>query len=679
MKIPMGDFGFRTGELAPAPNVGPQAFVQPGLDNMGDGLAKLGAAGAEAALAKQHDAFQEQEQKRREAEAAARAEARQLAAEAKHTETIAITGKVQNAMMDTHAALRNGIIDGTVDPNKAGELWTKQSTDALDATLKDVDPQIANRVRAGLVDNVGNLGRDLGQAVTTRRRSDIRANIDSSLEEMDRLWLKDSTAARAQGLLIIDANGPAAGMSPADIQKTKQAFIERGTYNASVAYLNANQNNAKALQTFLKVLPQNEDIDPQKQNILIGQAQNALARLEAKALRAEASRMATVEHTVKALDSMILKGYEPSADQWTAAAKAAKGTPYEAVVSQGIEFSKQTAAFRGAPPLQREKFISELESEVRKTPTPDGIKTLERMKQIDTALTKEVQDNPVQWGMRNGENVKPLDFAKPETIGDQLAARVPFLRGMKAEQRAPMKPVTEQEAQTIADSLKGLQPAQKTLMLQSLTAKIGDMETIKGLASQIAPKDQGLAAGMMLAARGLETTKGRTVAELYFKGQAALHDKTAKIDDKAEIGARATIAKELAGVYATPEGQDLAVHTALGVYAGLKAEGSDNLNRAIALTTGGITTHNGSKIAKPYGYSDSMFNDALAKITADDLKRAAGGEKVRVGKIELTVDDLRKQLPGATLQTVDDGVYAIRSDAGYVRRPDGKTLTIRVR
>ena len=778
MKIPLGDFGYRPGELAPTPSVGAGSFVQPGLDEAGKGVAAVGEA-ASAIGAAQAQAEHAAAQK---AADEAKAEAKALATEAKRAEAMTIHAKAQNDLADAQDQLKNKVLDGSLPVDQAGELWKKTSQEIVDAHLLNVDKVNTPLVQAGLLGIQGSLTRNLNDAVVARNKQTIGASLNDYEEQMGRLFLKDPATARTQMATVFDAQGPLAGLNPEQIQKRKQAFIETGTFNAANQYLTQNMNNGKALNDFMKTLPTLNDLDPAKKNILESKGLTMIGRLEAKAARAEASRLATVGAMVSSVDSMIMKGYEPSAQQMTELQRASRGTPYAANVDNQIVLNKQTAAFRAAPPIAKERFIAELEGEVRKSPTPEAIQTVERMKAIYKAQTEEVKADPVSYVTKNNlADIQPLDMTKPNTIAAQIAARIPVLRGMKDQYRAPMKPVTEQEAQLLADNFKGLQPPQKAEMLRSLTAGIGDGEAVKELAGQIAPKDKGLSTAMLLASRDLQTTKGRTVAELYLKGQDALKNKTAKMDEHAESGTRAELVKALDGVYVTPEGRDAAVDASLHVYAGMKAEGQDDLTRATRLATGGVMSYNSGKIAKPYGWTDSRFTDAVSKISVDDLKAAGGltlpkdwtatgpkaapgmvqpgnidltkrpsvknadgsistvrsmgvnidGKEVliptvvdgkvvsdeaaianykktgqhlgifnspkasdtyaqalhdqqermyaggfRVGNVTMTAEQLREALPAAQLQTVDDGVYAIRSDAGYVRRPDGRPLTI---
>jgi hypothetical protein len=119
---------------------------------------------------------------------------------------------------------------------------------------------------------------------------------------------------------------------------------------------------------------------------------------------------------------------------------------------------------------------------------------------------------------------------------------------------------------------------------------------------------------------------------------------------------------------------------AYAIYAKLKSEGVDNWERATRIATGGILEFNGSKIAKPYGWSDVQFRDALPVQGAAQVNAASSsGLKFIAGDREILPADLTKALPGAKLQTFGDGSYLVKSGSDLVRLSNGQPFVLNLK
>lgn len=568
--------------------------------------------------------------------------------------------------------------EGLLKREDADKALQKRIADLKKTHVEPLDPTSQADLADNLIRFDGTAQSHLTKALRDHAKKERAGSFTQLTESLQRMAVKDPAGAVAQARAAY--NGEGAALFGADVATKQYQTFQENAYAAHFTErLNGVRRDSKGLSTLEKDVSGNATLDPDKKNILLGRIAGFRETLAAAAARAQDSRLKTLEHQIKAADSLILQGFEPSAQQLSTLATAAKGTPYEPVVQAQIAFANQTSKFRSLPPRGQEAFINDFEKEVRTNPTPDAVNTLGKMRTIFNAQREAVRTDPISFAAQKGlADVQPLDFSKPDTLPDQLMARASVSRGMQAQYGSPLKIVTDEEAKALADTLKGLGPQQKAGALAALTKSIGDPEAVRELAGQLAPKDASLATATLLASRALQTSKGRSTAELYLKGRDALATKTAKIDDKAEIGIRATIAKELEDVYRTPEGRDLAIDASLGIYAALKSEGRDDVKQAIELATGGVMTHNGSKIARPSSYTESMFKDALRRVTVDQI-RTTGGDTFKVGGSTITAEQLHKQLPGAQLKTIGNGTYAIQAGAGYVRKPDGQPFLLQVR
>jgi len=194
---------------------------------------------------------------------------------------------------------------------------------------------------------------------------------------------------------------------------------------------------------------------------------------------------------------------------------------------------------------------------------------------------------------------------------------------------------------------------------------------MQAISVQLKDKNSTLAIAGALSSK--TTTLGNSAATLYLEGKEMLSEKRAKIDTEAETGIKASIYKAIDGVYASPQGRDAAADAAFGIYAKLKSGGEDDIERALRLATGGILNFNGNKIAKPYGWTDGAFTDALKQpgLIPERFKYQAGGH-------ELSAKEVTAMLPGAKLQTYGDGTYLIKFGNDVVRRNDGSPFILKV-
>jgi hypothetical protein len=197
---------------------------------------------------------------------------------------------------------------------------------------------------------------------------------------------------------------------------------------------------------------------------------------------------------------------------------------------------------------------------------------------------------------------------------------------------------------------------------------------VQSLSGQLKDKNNTLAVAAMLSTR--QTTKGNSAALLYLQGKEAIEQKRAKIDDAAEIGIRAKIFQAIEGVYQTPQGRDAAAEASYGIYAKFKADGGDDIEQAVRIATGGIMNFNGGKIAKPYGWSNSQFRDALRGPVAQAV--ASNGGEFLVGGNKVEAAEVAKMLPGARLQTFGQGSYLVMAGYDVVREANGHPYVLKV-
>lgn len=313
-------------------------------------------------------------------------------------------------------------------------------------------------------------------------------------------------------------------------------------------------------------------------------------------------------------------------------------------------------------------------------PTPgDGFavrqQNYEKLVEAIGQVQKARADDPVAYAIQTGSyGVKPIQrFNDPRDYVPELSRRAGAARQMATDYGTPLQVMTKPEADAFAQHLASLQAPDKARALGEVFNAAGPAG-IASISAQIKDKHQAIAVAGMLSS--FRTTAGNGAALLYLQGKEAIEQKRAKIDDAAEIGIKAEIHKAIDGVYQTPQGRDVAAEAALGIYAKFKADGGGDVAQAVRIATGGIMEHNGGKIAKPYGWQDSQFRDALRKQIPAAL--AAQGGEYLVGGTRLKAADFAKTLPGARLQTYGQGSYLVMAGNDVVRTPGGAPFILKV-
>jgi len=233
--------------------------------------------------------------------------------------------------------------------------------------------------------------------------------------------------------------------------------------------------------------------------------------------------------------------------------------------------------------------------------------------------------------------------------------------------------MTAREADAFGQYLGSLQTPDKARVLGQVFQAVGPAG-VQSLSVQLKDKHDTLAVAAMLS--GQKTSEGNNAALLYLQGKEAIAEKRAKIDDAKETGVKAEIYKALDGVYQTPQGREAAAEAAYGIYARFRADGGGDIDQAVNIATGGLMTHNGGRIAKPYGWADSRFRDALKSTVPAQLTKQGG--EFTAGGVKLSAADLARFLPAARLQTYGQGSYLIRAGSDVVRDATGAPYVLRV-
>lgn len=371
------------GRIAPptqTPGVPAAAFIAPD-GGVGD-VAMRGAAGLLAEDRQQRDeqaryVLHKTDQLEREQ----RAKAEHDFERARRNTAAATFATYQVDLGQAVDAITNDLNEGRLKRDDADKALQQRIGALKKQHIDPLDPVS----QADLADNVirfdGAASQSLTKALQANAKKERAAAFTTLTEAFQRQAVADPAAAIRQAKVAFDGEG--AALFGADVAaKQFQSFQEHAYASHFTERLNRVRRDGKALSALEGDVTANAALDPDKKNIILGRIAGFKETIAAAAERAAQSRERTLRSQIDAADRLILAGFEPSAQQLSALATAAKGTPYEPVVRAQVAFANQSAQFRAMPPRGQEAFLNDFERQVRANPTPDGTRTLEKYRSI---------------------------------------------------------------------------------------------------------------------------------------------------------------------------------------------------------------------------------------------------------------------------------------------------------
>ncbi len=304
---------------------------------------------------------------------------------------------------------------------------------------------------------------------------------------------------------------------------------------------------------------------------------------------------------------------------------------------------------------------------------------------IDTVVKARTQD-PVAYALTGKSyGLRPIQrFDDPQGTAQELARRAAAAPQMSADYNTPPRLLSNAEASALSATLKASPVEGQKQLLGTIAKSINDMGLLKATMQSIAPDSPTVAVAGIYQARGLRTTENRDVADLILRGQAILTPNK-KEDGSGHMGGASLIKmpeeKLLLSDWTSATGDafkgreqaaDLFMQTAKAIYAARSAEEGDysgvidskRWKAAINLATGGIESHNGSKIVMPYGVPYDKFQNALQ------------GQVDRIVKDGGALNTSTREMMRLPLENVGDGRYLFRRGTGYLVGKDGRPVVV---
>jgi hypothetical protein len=539
------------------------------------------------------------------------------------------------------------------------------------------------------------------EAVTWQAQQHRAYNVDQYQQGNDsaaRVVAMDPSqygTTRAQQLALIDASSLDA--------PTKAKLVDNFKDTASTAVgtrmTNENPQAAYAALTQKPDQPLPDgyqwvgDLPPQKLTVLQQHALTLIQQQQNAVDRAQQAREAQASSSFNAAFDVMSKGQNLSPQALTDLQTATKGTSVETDANALIK-TQATGAQFGSQSLPQQASTLERMRAAAADPKvgvdPVESKVLAQYEQIHSSAVDAYKKNPWEaaqaYGVTQNAPIAPI-----QSVDDAVAVANSRAKAQGVVEQAAgrkVSPFQPAEAQQLAGVLEALPVDQRGAAISQLGRTMQDPSRAADFAKQIGDTHRPLYLQLMQGSINATTAGGYPVATLIAQGEQAIKDKTAGIDDKVQEGARAQIAKAVRGTFASGVQDQDAVDSAYYIYAALSARDkvapqavdSDKVKLAVDSATGGLTSFNGKSTAKPYGWDDDRFNNAVKAVTPASVQTQIPDGNVHFGKTNIPVADFVSKVPAAQLVRVaPEGSYAVVAGSGFATNSAGQPIILKLK
>ena len=605
--------------------------------------------------------------------------------------------ELEDAKLEAHSVLSDARLTWTEQMLAAKEKAAPGAAGFTPEVLKQFDDYSAKAIgdrpsaitKRLLQEGFQNLRTNIGQdalVFEAQARVDHRVNsVEAGLNKAAQAVLTDP---RQRAIAL---NEQLAYINSIDIPpKAKEALKERALQSLDSAALNGeinrSRNSTRAMDGLLDRMGKGEFAGVPAQQLAaaetrIGNFKNSLiVRSEA----AERRRLTGLEQQAKRLSWYVENGRDIPPNEIDAFTRSARGTAYEGALMPILDEQKAVSEIAKLAPDQQVAKVKEMQASYGETPSKEQLTKLAKIQRYVNNNLKLLNESPLDYAaQREGAQVAPLDLQKPDTWADTLGARTAILTDQARRNGVAPKGLLPQEAQQIGNALKAARPEQAREILTKLYAGFGDDKVYRATMQQLAPDNPVMAVAGIAAARGLESSTDRSVADYILRGQQLLRQDT-KEDGKPSGGKLIPMPKEadLSVAFANLEGNAFAgreqarnayYQAAKSIYAAKSAEEGDysgeinpkRWDTAMNLATGGIDTYKGRSIVLPYGVKVGEFKDGLKQRIPDLI--SAG---------RLTDGWTPEKLRDLPLENAGDGRYFFRVGDGVLVGKDGRPVVL---
>lgn len=330
---------------------------------------------------------------------------------------------------------------------------------------------------------------------------------------------------------------------------------------------------------------------------------------------------------------------------------------------------------------------------------PATAAAVKQRQQIYTASVEAYKKDPWNAALDRGtiQAIPPIDQSSIPNLLTSLQQRAQAAGVVDQAAGRKVSLLTPDESQSVLQTVSTLPLDAQAQVMNGIGGAFHDASRIGDLAQQWKEKNPSAALALKAGAGGgngdpLVTVSGNPVSAFILSGAQAEKDKTVKIDDTVGTGMKATIANTI-GQSLPPEqaadARDMAYLIAVGSAArnGRSQPNSTDIQDGINAATGGISTTGGTgyngapnKVAMPYGWNESDFQNSVKTATASNVENTVGGkpiDTVYANGQPLPVGDFMSKFPSYQLTRVGvRGTYAIGTGSKFVTDSTGKPVLV---
>lgn len=696
MRIPTGNFGNVTLEVAPTPDFSaPTEALVRGTKQVADQVARNREAFQEAGAATAYSNYRSQ-------------------------------------LDDTATQLADDISTGKVSYDEANTEWEKRAAQVKPAAAQ-LDNRAAAMTQATLYQNAKDQARRaLTPHIYAARQQAGVAQFDQFLDNQAKQAAKPGADVDA-----INASGEAYGAKareygiPEHIVAGKvQAFKDANWFNNAMQRAVEADGNLAGLHSVLHDLtdPKGmyaDKLDAPKRAALQASVQNQIDHIELRAQAAADRREARAQRALVQVERQISSAIPSTADMRADWANTVHGTSAQADFDELMATEHEVQQTLKMPIGDQVRMVQEKEAALLQGggAVAQGA-NVARLKNAVESNVKLLTQAPLVYGEeRLGDKNVPLGLndltsdsgrAQAGVVLNERASRIRAL-SRQFQAPVPMRPLLPDEAKQLGGALQSASPQQAADLFGTLADAAGSPDIYRGMMQQIAPDSPVRASAGLLAQKQRElvmashwykpdeTVASTDVAATMLEGDRLLNrSSTAKAEDgKAQTKLvlpetkllQDRFAREVGTAFAgRPQAAEIAFQNAQAYYAGRVAQtgqiakGTDDVDgnlvrEAVRATLGGVVDFNSrGDVVAPWGMNDDDFKDRAFRALAAESKRRGNewndAQRSLVGLTNGPADGVYGVTIGQRLM-LDDGGNPVLIDLrkgsgvarGYIERP----------
>lgn len=652
MKIPTGEFGYRTASIAPQPTGDFRPF---------DGWRAAGD------VAKQVGAIAEQmlDEQKTERKALARARA-------------------SSALLDREIAYKTAVTDLT-ESLETGALRFDKAGEAFDAVaqkigqgpvdMTDFDPAMQEVFQRGVERAKFAARSDILRAGEKAKRIEFRSQVDSILDGLGKKMTfadADVGALVTQADMLDELGAVAYG---ANWQEKKQSWKDSSWASHAENRAIAARDDLIALVQLEQDVTQSdgfyaEKLDPDKRNAILRGVAAERSRIESKAQLARDRLDARAEKVIEAVDKQISSGIPATAEMWGAWTEQVRGTTSEAALRERARDEARVQEVLRMPIAEQQTFIQSQEAELQsKGGSVRDQANLSRLKGAVESNVKALQETPLLFAQsRTGEEIAPLNLLALVTsngnseVATGLRERMSTIAALRRQYgpQVQVRPLLPQEVAALTQAIESIGPREQVALFGQIRKGFDDDSGYSAAMQQVAPDSPVKAlAGLLMTKERTVTLQGNWIADdvtsssedialTVLEGEALLNKtKSQRLEDGQAKGFplppekdfRDAFSQHAGRVFADrPQAFETAAQAVRAFYTGRSARDGDvsgevdisRMRHAVTAVLGEVVDFNGNgEVLAPWGMDKSTFLDRVAQAIDGEVKRGALPESIR--------------------------------------------------